>query len=63
VLRDGARDFHDRGFLESVGANHAARDLASDGDDWDTIEQRVSESTDEVGGAGSGSGDADARET
>jgi hypothetical protein len=45
--------------LEGVGADHAAGDLARDGDHRDGVEQRVGERGDEVGGAGPGGGDAD----
>jgi len=60
MLCDGTRYLDDGGFLEGVGADHAAGDLAGDGDEGDAVEHGVGEAADEVGGAGAGGGDADA---
>lgn len=50
------------GLLEGVCADHAAGDLAGDGDEGDAVEECIGETADEVGGAGAGGGDADAGE-
>lgn len=60
MFSDGASYLDDGGFLEGVGADHAAGDLAGDGDEGDGVEESVSEAADEVCGAGAGGGDADA---
>ena len=60
MLRDGSRYLDNGRLLERVGADHPARHLAGDGDEWDGVEQRVGEGGDEVGGPGTGGGDADA---
>ncbi|CAI0446515.1 unnamed protein product [Linum tenue] len=52
---------NNRSLLKCVGSNHAARHLAGNGDEWDTVEERVGEAADEIGGPGAGGGDADAR--
>lgn len=62
MLCDGASYLDDGGFLEGVGADHAAGDLAGDGDEGGAVEEGVGEAGDEVGGAGAGGGDADAGE-
>ena len=62
MLGDGSADFDDWGFLEGVGADHAAGDLAGDGDKGNGVHHGVGEAGDEVGGAGAGGGDADAGE-
>ena len=59
MLRDGSSYLNNRRFLEGVGADHAAGDLAGDRDDRDAVEERVGEAADEVGGARAGGGDAD----
>ena len=62
MLSDGTCYLDDGGFLEGVCADHAAGDLAGDGDEGDAVKQGVGEAGDEVGGAGAGGGDADAGE-
>ena len=60
VLGAGARDAEGVGFLEGVAADQLARDLAGDGDDRDRIHHGVDQAGDQVGGAGTGGGAADA---
>jgi hypothetical protein len=60
VLGDGQRDAGDVDFLESVGAEDFARDLAGDADDGDGVEHGGGDAGDEVGGAGAAGRDADA---
>jgi len=47
-------------FLKGVGADDRGADLAGDGDERRRVELGVGEGGDEVGGAGSRGGDADA---
>ena len=56
----GARDAERVGFLERVAADELGVDLAGDGDDRDGIHHGVDEAGDQIGGAGSGGGAADA---
>lgn len=58
MLGDRSSYLNDGRFLKRICAYHSARDLACYGDYWNAIEKRVSEAADEVGGAGTGSGDA-----
>lgn len=60
VLGDGSGDLDDGRLLEGVGADHAAGDLAGDGDEGDAVKESVSKAADEVGCARAGGGDADA---
>ena len=59
MLGDGAGELDYGRLLEGVGADHAAGDLARDGDHRDGVEQRVGERGHEVGCPGAGGGDAD----
>lgn len=57
---NGTSHLNDWGFLECVGADHPTWHLAGDGYKGDTVEERVRQAADKIGGAGSGGGDADA---
>ena len=59
VLGGGAGDAEGVGFLERVGADQLAGDLAGEGDDGDGIHHRVHQTGHEVGGPGTGGGAAD----
>ncbi len=58
VLGDGQRDAGDVHFLEGVGAEDFARDLAGDADHGDGIEHGGGDAGDQVGRAGAGGGDS-----
>ena len=60
VLGDRQRDAPDVGFLERVGADRTARDLAGDRDDRHGVHVRVGDRRDEVGRAGARGRHADA---
>ena len=60
VLGAGAGDAEGIRLLEGVAANEGAVDLAGDGDDGDGIHHGVHQAGDQVGGARSGGGAADA---
>lgn len=60
VLGDGSGNLDDGCLLEGVCADHAAGDLAGNGDEGDAVKESVSKAADEVGGARAGGGDADA---
>ncbi len=60
VLGDGPADFDDGRLLEGVAADDRRADLPGDGDDGAGVELGVGEGGDEVGGAGTAGGDADA---
>jgi len=62
MLCDGTCYLNDGGFLEGVGANHAAGDLTGNGNEGYAIEEGVGQAAHEVGGAGTGGSDADAGE-
>lgn len=46
--------------MERIGANHEPGNLPGDSNQWHAIEKSVGEATDQVGGSGSGGGDAHA---
>ena len=60
VLGDGQGDSHHVGFLEGIAAQHGARHLSRDGDHRGRVHLRGGEAGDQVGGAGTRRGDADA---
>ncbi|PON72130.1 hypothetical protein TorRG33x02_252500 [Trema orientale] len=62
MLGNRSSYLHNRGFLKRISTNHPPRDLSRNGDEGHAIEQRISEAADQVGGAGAGGGDTDARE-
>ena len=60
MFRDRTGNLNDRGLLESIGTDHAAGDLSGNSNERDAVEEGVGETGNEVGGAGTRGGDADA---
>ncbi len=58
VLDDGQRDAGDVGFLEGVGADEVRAHLTRDGHHRHAVQIGVRDARGEVGGAGTGRGDA-----
>ena len=60
MLRDAAADFHDRRFLERVGADDPGGHLAGDRDQRDAVELGIGDGRDEIRGTGAARGHAHA---